>query len=123
MRLIDADALMADIEKTIEDSGCVNHEGEILDCVACAPTINDRVDDERFKAALKKIIQLSCESVEREKALARLEAEFIEELHCKLTLAERVCYTAKGYLAHKDDPLGGVYLDHLKNTLQLWEKR
>lgn len=40
MRLIDADDLLADIEKTIEESGCVNHEGEIMDCIEYAPTIN-----------------------------------------------------------------------------------
>ena len=40
MRLIDADALLSDIERTIEESGCVNHEGEIIDCVQYAPTID-----------------------------------------------------------------------------------
>jgi hypothetical protein len=40
MRLIDADALMADIERTIENSGCVNHEGEIMDCVRYAPEVD-----------------------------------------------------------------------------------
>jgi antirestriction protein ArdC len=40
MRLIDADALMADIERTIENSGCVNHEGDIMDCVRYAPTVD-----------------------------------------------------------------------------------
>lgn len=39
MRLIDADALLSDIERTIEASGCVNHEGEMMDCVRYAPTI------------------------------------------------------------------------------------
>ena len=36
---------------------------------------NRRAEDERYKNALKEIIQLACESVEREKALAKLEAE------------------------------------------------
>ena len=40
MRLIDADALLSDIERTIEESGCVNHESEIMDCVRYAPTID-----------------------------------------------------------------------------------
>lgn len=40
MRLIDADALMDDIERTIENSGCVNHEGDIMDCVRYAPEVN-----------------------------------------------------------------------------------
>ena len=39
MRMIDKDALLSDIEHTIEESGCVNHEGEIMDCVRYAPTI------------------------------------------------------------------------------------
>ena len=39
MRLIDADALISDIERTIGESGCVNHEGEIMDCVRYAPII------------------------------------------------------------------------------------
>ena len=38
-RYRDADALMADIERTIENSGCVNHEGEIMDCVRYAPEV------------------------------------------------------------------------------------
>lgn len=40
MRLIDKDALTADIQTTIEESGCVNHEGEILDCIAYADEID-----------------------------------------------------------------------------------
>ena len=40
MRLIDKDALLSDIEHTIEESGCVNHEGEIMDCVRYAPEID-----------------------------------------------------------------------------------
>lgn len=38
--MIDIDALMADIERTIVESGCVNHEGEIMDCVEYAPAID-----------------------------------------------------------------------------------
>ena len=40
MRLIDADALLSDIERTIEESGCVNHDGEIMDCVRYAPEVD-----------------------------------------------------------------------------------
>jgi hypothetical protein len=39
MRLIDADALIADIYTTIEDSGCVNHEKEIIECVMYADVV------------------------------------------------------------------------------------
>ena len=40
MRLIDKDALMDDIERTIENSGCVNHEGDIMDCVRYASEVD-----------------------------------------------------------------------------------
>ena len=33
---IGREAVLADIEQTIENSGCVNHEGEIIDCVRYA---------------------------------------------------------------------------------------
>ena len=39
-RYIDAEALISDIERTIEESGCVNHEGEIMDCVRCASEVD-----------------------------------------------------------------------------------
>jgi hypothetical protein len=40
MRLIDADVLLSDIERTIGESGCVNHEGEIMDCVRYASEVD-----------------------------------------------------------------------------------
>ena len=40
MRLIDADALITDIEETIAESGCVNHEGEIMDCIRYASEVD-----------------------------------------------------------------------------------
>ena len=40
MRMIDKDALLSDIERTIEESGCVNHEGDIMDCVRYAPEVD-----------------------------------------------------------------------------------
>ena len=33
---ISRESVLADIEQTIENSGCVNHEGEIIDCVRYA---------------------------------------------------------------------------------------
>ena len=40
MKLIDKDALLSDIERTIEESGCVNHEGEIMDCIRYASEVD-----------------------------------------------------------------------------------
>lgn len=37
--LISREALLADIERDIENSGCVNHEREIMDCIRYAPTV------------------------------------------------------------------------------------
>ena len=38
--LISRSALLDDIQKTIEESGCVNHEGEMLDCIRYATAVN-----------------------------------------------------------------------------------
>ena len=38
--MIDKDALLSDIERTIVESGCVNHEGEIMDCVRYASEVD-----------------------------------------------------------------------------------
>jgi len=54
-RLIDANALMADIESTIEQSGCVNHDGEIMDCIRYAPTIDPVKHAEWIKTDENKV--------------------------------------------------------------------
>lgn len=38
--LISREALLAEIQLAIEDSGCVNHERDILDCIRYADTID-----------------------------------------------------------------------------------
>ena len=38
--MIDKDALLSDIERTIVESGCVNHEGEIMDCIRYASEVD-----------------------------------------------------------------------------------
>ena len=40
MRYIDADALLKAIETTVNNSGCVYHEDEIMDCVKYSPTVS-----------------------------------------------------------------------------------
>ena len=40
MRLIDKDALLSDIERTIGESGCVNHESDIMDCIRYASEVD-----------------------------------------------------------------------------------
>lgn len=40
MRLIDVDALLADIAHGIENGGCVNHERDIMDSIRYAPAVD-----------------------------------------------------------------------------------
>lgn len=44
--LISRSALLDNIQKTIEESGCVNHEGEMLDCIRYATAV-DAVDADK----------------------------------------------------------------------------
>ena len=47
--------------------------------------------------------------------------EYIQELRQRLSLAEKVCYAANGYLKSKDNPLGRIYLDRLAEALEKWD--
>lgn len=78
-------------------NGVANTKHYIRECRHCKATFanwyrsikkaneawNRRVEDERLKNALKEIIQLACESVEREKRLAKLEAEVMAVIEPK----------------------------------------
>ena len=46
---------------------------------------------------------------------------YIRELRQRLSLAEKVCYEANGYLKSKDNPLGRIYLDRLNNAVEKWD--
>ena len=45
----------------------------------------------------------------------------IQELRQRLSLAEKVCYEANGYLKSKDNPLGRIYLDRLAGAVENWD--
>ena len=45
----------------------------------------------------------------------------IQELRNRLSLAEKVCYEANGYLKSKDNPLGRIYLDRLAEAIEKWD--
>ena len=45
----------------------------------------------------------------------------IQELRQRLSLAEKVCYEANGYLKSKDNPLGRIYLDRLAEAIEKWD--
>lgn len=45
----------------------------------------------------------------------------ILELRQRLSLAEKVCYEANGYLKNKDNPLGRIYSDRLADAIDKWD--
>ena len=46
---------------------------------------------------------------------------YIQELSQRLSLAEKICYEANGYLKTKDNPLGRIYLDRLAEAIEKWD--
>ena len=46
---------------------------------------------------------------------------YIQELRQRLSLAEKICYEANGYLKTKDNPLGRIYLDRLAEAIEKWD--
>ena len=46
---------------------------------------------------------------------------YIQELRQRLSLAEKICYEANGYLKTKDNPLGRIYLDRLAGAVGNWD--
>lgn len=48
---------------------------------------------------------------------------YIQELRHRLSLAEKVCFEANGYLKNKDNPLGRIYLDRMNGAVGNWDNR
>ena len=46
---------------------------------------------------------------------------YIQELRQRLSLAEKICYEANGYLESKDNPLGRIFLDRLAEAIEKWD--
>ena len=46
---------------------------------------------------------------------------YIQKLRQRLSLAEKICYEANGYLKTKDNPLGRIYLDRLAEAIEKWD--
>lgn len=67
-----------------------------------------------YDAAIKWLYDDGTEKVTEE------QSKFIDELSRRLRIAEGVCYTAKGFLKHGNDPLGSVYLDLLQAKTKRW---
>ena len=46
---------------------------------------------------------------------------YIQELRHRLSLAEKVCFEANGYLKSKDNPLGKIHLERLEGAVKKWD--
>ena len=59
----------------------------------------------------------------KEKLLKLVEEQeaYIQELRQRLSLAEKICYEANGYLKNKDNPFGRIYLDRLEDAVKKWD--
>ena len=71
-------------------------------------------DEKEIKDKLLKLF----EDVDRQSDEQELH---IQELRQRLSLAEKVCYEANGYLKSKDNPLGRIYLDRLAEAVKKWD--
>ncbi len=47
--------------------------------------------------------------------------EYMQELRQRLSLAEKVCFEANGYLKSKENPLGRIYLERLEDAVRKWD--
>ena len=45
----------------------------------------------------------------------------IQELRHRLSLAEKVCFEANGYLKSKDNQLGRIYFERLEGAVKKWD--
>ena len=71
-----------------------------------------------FERELKEKILKLFEETDRQ---SDEQEAYIQELRQRLYLAEKVCYEAKGYLKHKDNPLGRIYLETLEDAVKKWD--
>ena len=46
---------------------------------------------------------------------------YIQGLRQRLSLAEKVCYEANGYLKNKENPLGRIYFERLEDAVKKWD--
>ena len=70
-------------------------------------------NEKKIKDKLLKLIEETDRQLEEQEL-------HIQELRQRLSLAEKVCYEANGYLKSKDNPLGRIYLDRLAEAIEKW---
>lgn len=73
------------------------------------------MDNEReLKEKLLKLFEETDRLSEEQEA-------YIQELRQRLSLAEKICYEANGYLKNKDNPFGRIYLENLEYAVKKWD--
>ena len=70
-----------------------------------------------FDGLKEKVLKLF-EEIDRQ---SNEQEAYIYELRQRLYLAEKVCYEANGYLKHKDNQLGRIYLETLEHAVKKWD--
>lgn len=76
-----------------------------------------KVEEETVTPKMKSEL---LEVIDKANALAGERSELICALSRRLSIAEVVCYTAKGFMDHRNDQLGSVYLDVLQTRVKEW---
>lgn len=73
------------------------------------------MDNEReLKEKLLKLFEETDRQAEEQEA-------YIQELRQRLSLAEKVCFEANGFLKSNGNPLVRIYLERLENAVKKWE--
>ena len=72
-------------------------------------------NEREMKEKLLKVFEETDRQAEEQEAL-------IQELRQRLSLAEKVCCEAKGYLKFEGGPLGSLYLEYLEDAVKKWEE-
>ena len=73
------------------------------------------MDNEReLKEKLLKLFEETDRQAEEQES-------YIQELRQRLSLAEKVCHEANGFLKNGGNPLGRVYLERLEDAVKKWD--
>lgn len=100
-------------------------------CLDCMATVDDGCVQQKYRA-IEAWNRRTCELItpqqkskifelfEKEDAIAEDLSQYAEELHKRVTLAEKVCWAARRYIAHINSPFA-VAWDDLIDSLNKWE--
>ena len=70
--------------------------------------------EKELKEKLLKLFEETDRQAEEQEA-------YIQELRQRLSLAEKVCYEANGFLKSNGNPLARIYLERLEDAVKKWD--